>query len=140
MTQEEEQPLSQVKPLLVAALVCDAGVVDPNTGKKTLVGVFDRVEVETFPTRLAMSLYFKVTDAEGRYKVEIRYIQADTDETLAGIRGEFQSADRLKSSDFIMQCPPLPIPEAGRYAFQFWVNSLFLGSAFVDAAPRRQSL
>ena len=136
MTQEEEQPLSQVAPLLVAALVCDAGFVDPSTSKKTLVGVFDRVNVGAFPAQQAMSLYFKVTDAEGRYKVEIRYIHADTDEVLANIEGEFQSTDRLGAADFLVECPPLPIPEHGRYAFQLWANSMFLGSVFIDAELR----
>lgn len=135
MTQEEEQPLSQVAPLLVAALVCDAGVVDPNTGTKTLVGVFDRVRVGAFPDQRAMSLYFKVTDAEGRYKMEIRYIHADADKMLANIEGEFQSTDRLGAADFLVECPSLPIPQPGRYAFQLWANSMFLGAVFIDAEP-----
>ena len=136
MTREEEQPLSQVAPLLVAALVCDAAVVDPSTGKNNLIGIFDRVNVGAFPAERPMSLYFKVTDAEGRYKVEIRYIHADTDEILANIEGEFQSTNRLGSADFLVQCPPLPIPRHGRYAFQLWANSMFLGSVSVDAEPR----
>ena len=138
MTQEEEQPLSQVAPLLVAALVCDAAVVDPGTGKTSLIGIFNHVNVGAFPTQQPVSLYFKVTDAEGRYKIEIRYSHADTDEVLASMEGEFQSTNRLQSMDFLVECPSLPIPRAGRYAFQFWANSMFLGSAFVDATQRPQ--
>lgn len=134
-TQGNEQPLSQVAPLLVAVLVCDAAAIDPSTGKKSLIGIFDRVNVGAFPTERPLSLYFKVTDAEGRYKIEVRYIHADTDKTLASTEEEFQFANRLQSRDFLVQFPPLPMPEAGRYAFQLWANSMFLGSAFIDAAP-----
>ena len=139
VTQGDEQPLSQVAPLLVAALVCDAAATDPSTGKKSLIGIFDRVNVGAFPTQRPLSLYFKVTDAEGRYKIEVRYIHADTDETLASAEGEFQLPDRLQSRDFLVPFPPLPIPRAGRYAFQLWANSMFLGSAFIDAVPRSPS-
>ena len=135
VTQGDEQPLSQVAPLLVAALVCDAAVTDPSTGKKSLIGIFDRVNVGAFPAECTMSLYFKVTDAEGRYKVEVRYIHADTDETLASAEEELQFPDRLQSRDFLVQFPSLPMPRDGRYAFQLWANSMFLGSAFIDAVP-----
>ena len=71
MTQES-RALSQVVPVLVAALVCDVVVSDPSTGKKNLIGIFDRVNVGKFTTTRRMSLYVKVTDADGDYDAEIR--------------------------------------------------------------------
>lgn len=135
MTQET-QPLSQVVPVLVAALVCDVAVADPSTGKKSLIGIFDRVLVGGFPTQRPMSLYMKLTDAEGRYKVEVRYVQVGTRKVLAQAEGKLQATDRLTSSDVYLLFPPLPIPEAGRYEFQIWANSMFLGTTFIDAVPR----
>ena len=57
---QAQQPLSQVVPLLVAALVCDVAVSDPGTNKKNLIGIFDHVNVSVFPTRRPMSIYFKI--------------------------------------------------------------------------------
>ena len=49
MTQPQKTPLSEVPPLLVAALVCDVAVADPATGKKNLIGIFDQVRVGKSP-------------------------------------------------------------------------------------------
>lgn len=135
---QEQRPLSAVVPALVAALVCDVAVADPSTGKKTLVGIFDRVNVGKFPTTRPMSLYMKVTDAEGYYETEARYVQVSSGKVLAEAKGEMHSNNRLTSLDLHIQFPPLPIPEAGRYEFQVWANSMFLGATFIDAVPRPQ--
>ena len=137
MTQES-RALSQVVPVLVAALVCDVAVSDPSTGKKNLIGIFDRVNVGKFPTTRRMSLYVKVTDAEGDYDTEVRYVQVGSGKVLAQAQGKLHSANRLASVELLIKFPPLPIPAEGRYEFQVWTNSVFLGATFIDAVPRRQ--
>ena len=134
----EQRTLSNVVPVLVAALVCDVAVADPSTGKKNLIGIFDRVTVGEFPTNRQMSLYMKVTDAEGYYKTEVRYVQVGSGKVLAKAEGELHSSNRLVSIDQIIRYPPLPIPKEGRYEFQIWANDIFLGATFVDAVLRKQ--
>jgi len=135
MTQKQSS-LSNVVPVLVAALVCDVAVPDPSTGKKNLIGIFDRVNVGKFPTERQMSLYMKVTDAEGDYDTEVRYLQVSSGKVLAKAEGKLHSENRLASIELIIKFPPLPIPEEGRYEFQVWANSMFLGATFIDALPR----
>ena len=90
----------------------------------------------SFPTRRPVSLYFKVTDADGNYDFEIRYVEVKTGDILAKAGGELDVSDRLKSHDLYIQFPPLLIREEGRYEFQIWANALFLGATFIDAIPR----
>ena len=135
MTQET-QPLSQVVPYLVAALICDVAVADPSTGKKNLIGIFTRVNVGRFPTQRPMTLYVKLTDAEGHYKFEVRYIQLSSGKVLAGADGELQVDNRLASPDLFIDFPSLAIPAEGRYEFQIWANSVFLGSTSIDTVQR----
>lgn len=123
-------------PVLVAALICDVAVQDPVTGKKNLIGIFDRLWAGKFPTARPISLYIKITDAEGKYVLEVKYVKLDTDEVLGAATAEFKVEDRLQSFDFVIQLPPAPIPEAGRYEFQIWANETFIGSAFLDAVAR----
>jgi hypothetical protein len=130
---EAKKTLSQIVPVLIAALVSDVAVSDRSTGKISLIGIFDRIFVGKFPTERPLSLYMKLTDAEGHYEIDIKYIQLKTSKVLAGLKGEFDFRDRLASSDLHISFPPLPIPEEGRYEFQIWANSVFLGSAFIDA-------
>lgn len=132
----DERP-SDIVPVLVAMLVCDTAAVDPSTGKKSLIGIFDRVWAAKFPTQRAITVYAKLTDAQGYYRFKVRYVQASTGQTLAEAEGEARVADRLVSADFVLQTPQLPIPETGRYEFQLWMNDVFVGSTFLDAAPLR---
>lgn len=133
----DQQPLSQIVPAVIAILVCDTAAADPSSGKKSLIGIFDRVWVGTFPTQRVVTVYVKLTDAEGSYKINVRYVQTETGQTLAELEGEGEFKDRLSSSDLFVTTPPLPIPAEGRYEFQVWANNVFLGSTFVDALQRR---
>ena len=83
-----------------------------------------------------MSLYFKVTDAEGFYKFEVRYVQVNTGKVLANAEGELRATDRLAAADLHLPFQPLPMPEEGRYEFQIWANSMFLGSTSINAIRR----
>ena len=129
--------LSNVVPILVAALVCDVAVADPSTGKKNLIGIFDKINVGKFPTGRPMSLYVKITDADGYYQTEVRYVQVSSGKIMAGARGELQANSKLASPEILIYFPPLPIPEEGRYEFQIWANKVFLGTAFIDANLRK---
>lgn len=123
-------------PYLVAALICDTAATDPNTGKKSLIGIFDFVALRQFPGAHPLSLYFKIADAEGFYKLEIRHIQADTGELLGNVEGELRAENRLVTTDIHISLPPVPLPEPGLYEFQLWANSVFLGSTSVRAVKQ----
>jgi hypothetical protein len=136
MPSEEPRVLSEVVPLLVAVLICDVAVVDPGSGKKNLIGIFDRINVGTFPARRPMFVYFKITDAEGLYEMRVRYLHRDTNELLAEAQGELRATDRLASIDGIIGFPPLSIPREGRYEVQVLANSVYLGSTFVSTKTK----
>jgi hypothetical protein len=137
---QPSHPPSQVVPLLIAALVCDVAVPDPSTGKHNLIGIFDRINVGRFPAGRRMSVYIKLTDAEGHYDLEINFVQIATGNVLAGAKGTLDVPNRLASVDTSIAFPKLALPAAGRYEFQVRANSVFLGSTFLDAtqAPKLQ--
>ena len=126
--QAENQPLSEVTPFLMAVLVCDAAIANPNTGAHNLLGIFNRVKAAEFPVKRTCSLYFQIADAQGHYKFDLRYVRVSTDEVLVQGDGTITVNDRLDTPDFCIQWPPLVIPAPDRYEFQIWANSMFLGS------------
>ena len=136
----EKQNLSRVVPFLLAILVCDSGTVDRNSGKKTLVGVFNRVVGRTFPTSRWLSLYFRFTDAEGRYQFKVQYAQVKTGNILVQAETDVLSVEnRLDTRDFLISYPaPVPIPEAGQYEFRLYANDMFLGRISIDAVLREK--
>lgn len=130
---------SQVIPVLVAALICDVAATDPSTGKKNLIGIFDRLTGGTFPTARHISLYFKTTDAEGHYEILARFVRVAGNEVIAEAKGEVDLPDRLASNDFLIDFQSLHFPEPGRYEFQIFMNKVLLGSAFLDARQRPEA-
>ena len=135
----EEQNLSRVVPYLLAILVCDSGTIDRNSGKKTLVGIFDRVIAKNFPTSRWLSVYFKLTDAQGNYRFKIQYAQVKTGNILAEAETDALTIEsRLDIRDFLITYPaPLVIPEGGQYEFRLYANDMFLGRIAVNAEPRK---
>jgi hypothetical protein len=131
---DESKALSNIKPVLIAALVCDVAVKDPTTGKISLIGIFDKVHVKQFPAQRPVSLYAKLTEAEGNYQFQAKYVYSNTGEALAEAKGEFTAKEKLGTIELNLQYPPLPLPGEGRYDFQIWVNGQFLGQTFIDAA------
>ncbi len=117
-------------------MVCDAAVAERHTQKKSLIGIFDRISVAQFPVERAVSLYFKITDAEGDYDIRIRVIHAPTDILVAEATGGIFAQDRLASTDLFLDFPPLPIAVPGRYEFQVWANDMFIGQTSIDAVQR----
>lgn len=133
---EKADNLSKVVPVMVAALVCDVAVADPSTGKKNLIGIFDRLWTDQFPTTRSLSIYWKVTDAEGHYKIVARFVQVNGNRVLGEAEGDALLTDRLSSFDFMLLFPLLLFPDPGRYEFQILMNDALLGSAFLDAVRR----
>ncbi len=109
-------------PVLVAALICDVAVADPSTNKKHLIGIFDRVWVNEFPTQWQMSLYIKLADAEGTYEIEAKYVYRKSGSEIAGAKIKLEIRDRLLTTDLHIPFPPLPIPHEGR----LWLSPFLL--------------
>ncbi|MGA2158049.1 MAG: hypothetical protein ABSG90_02400 [Dehalococcoidia bacterium] len=131
-----ERNLSNVIPVLVASLVCDVAVADPSTGKKNLIGIFDKILASKVPVRRPICLYLKLTDAEGDYNLEVKVVQVSTSKVLAGATGEMKSGNRLESPDLYILFPPIEFAVIGRYEFQIWANSVYLGGTFLDVVLR----
>lgn len=120
----------------MAFLVGDAGSQDPDTGKKNLIGVFDQSNAGTFPALPPVTLYIKITDAEGHYPIEMEYVQVSSNRALGKGERELTIADRTNSQGSLVTPPPMPVPEPGRYEFRLKMAGYFLGNAFFDAVQR----
>ena len=120
----EEQPPSRIPPFLLGALVCDVAATDPSTGNGK------------FPAVRPMSLYLRLTDAEGHYPVRVDFVHAEKDALIARVEGAMDAPDRTVSMDAHFEFPPLPIPEAGRYGFRIYASDMNLGGVAVVARLR----
>ena len=124
-------------PVLIAFLVCDQIIEDASTGKKTIVGVFDRIASANFPASHApSSLYVKLIDCEGDYEVKVEFAQVSTQTILLEWAGTSSSQSRHEYTELVLSWPPLPLPELGEYEFRLWMDSKFVGNVRFKASQQ----
>lgn len=121
-------------PSLLSVLICDTVIIDAQTQKKTLVGLFDLIAVSQVPFIQKVGFYAKLTDLEGTYTFIIRLVQLGEEEQLLveGTAGPYQVDDRLASIEIALNFPPFSISEYGRYEFQFFANDMYVGRAVMN--------
>jgi hypothetical protein len=125
---------SKIPPYLVAALICDVGATDRATGKKSLIGIYSALFAGVFPTTRPVTLYLKLTDAEGFYPLRVEFLSSKDGLVLVTANGSITCRSRTESEDLLMDFPPVPFPSAGRYEFRILMSDMYVGCAVLDAA------
>jgi hypothetical protein len=125
-------------PTPLAILLCDQVIIEMQTMKKTLVGLFDKLTTQEFPMVQRLGFYARLTDLDGTYTFTIRVISITGEEELIGSMESppATSTDRLGLMELALNLPPMPFPKAGRYEFQLFANQDYIGRAVVDAVQQ----
>lgn len=127
--------MNAVVPYIKAILLCDQVIVDGATQKKTLVGLFDRVNYLSLPVQQELTLFAKLTDAEGYYQFRVEYVHVSTDRVIANLgMGNASITDRLSGFDLIFRFP-VQIEEQGLYELRLFANDVYLARATFEAIP-----
>ena len=121
-------------PSLLSVLICDTVIVDAQSQKKTLVGLFDIIAVSQVPFIQKVGFYAKLTDLEGTYTFGIRLVQLGEEEQVLaeGTAGPYEVDDRLTSIEIALNLPPVSVSEYGMYEFQFFANDIYVGRAMMN--------
>lgn len=116
-------------PALNAMLVCDQVIRDAISGKFSLIGIFERVWAQSFPTRLPrVSIYAKITDAQGEYQFRLALVRLDSNEEIgSNTTPPVSIPDRLAPYDLVFELHDLVLPAEGRYEFRLYADDQFVG-------------
>lgn len=120
-------------PSVVAMLVCDQVIIEQGTGKKSLIGVFERVNAFSFPTQTRLAIYAKLVDASGHYKFRIRLVNLKDESVLAELQAE-ANIDQGSVGEFAINIAGIVLPTAGKYEFQLYANEVYLHRVTMTAA------
>ena len=122
-------------PSLLAILVCDSVIVDSQTGKPSVIGIFDNIHAVQVPFSQRLGFYARLTDAEGDYKFTVRVVYlGDEEQVVAGLEtGAVHAQGRLQVLNLALNLPPVPFPKYGRYEVQLFANDVFIGRAVINA-------
>jgi hypothetical protein len=117
------------KPSPIALVVCDNVYVD-STGKRALIGLFNRIHApsEGPIVQRRMCVYISMTEVYPGTRFSIDIVHAETDQAV--VRAESPSApagtDPTTIFDFQFQLNNLKFPEAGSYYVRFLADNEIL--------------
>jgi hypothetical protein len=124
---------SAIQPYVGAILLCDAIITEETTRKKTLVGIFDRVLSPVFPSAHRFSVYVKLTDAQGSYRVRLDFVDISGDQVIERLEfGPIDVLDRLVPAELAIAIGAT-VPAPGAYEFRLFTNDAYLGRAPFEA-------
>jgi hypothetical protein len=128
-------------PEVLAMILCDLIITDVESNKKSLIGLFDRVETATVPCVVnELHLYLSLTDGHGRLPVAIACISVDEGEELFRGQAEVEFADPLQVVELHFVFPNAQFPRPGEYRFQFLTDGVLLRERkFFVTYPRDES-
>lgn len=119
---------SQVKPTLIALVVCDNIYREPG-GKTALVGLFGCIRAHKFPvTHPRMAVYASVTGLRKGSRAKLDIVHAEDDSrVVVSAEGPFpDEVDPLSIVDINFILNNVKFPEPGTYYMRFWGNDHLL--------------
>ncbi len=110
-------------------LVCDLAIREAETGKFSLIGIFESITTAALPTlHPQLSVYVKLTDAEGHYPLRLELVQLETATIVARAESGLDVKDRMGSVELVLELRNLTFGEPGLYEFRLLANDRFVGS------------
>ena len=117
-------------PLIKAILICDHIITEAGSNKKSLIGVFENITASRFPyIHQLMSVYIKLTDAAGEYKIRIELVDLKGNKVIG--KGEVPRImfhDKLMHYELTFNFAGLQLEHRGKYEFRIYANEEFLDS------------
>jgi hypothetical protein len=130
----------QTKPIPKASamVICDLVITEQETNKKSLIGIFESVNAESFPCiHHFMSVYIKMTDANGTYKFHLDLVDLKTDGVIAKgeIPHEIKIDNPLSSHELVFNLKGLRFMHPGEYEFRIYANDRIFGQKTFIVRP-----
>jgi hypothetical protein len=112
---------------VLAMILCDLVITDAESNKKSLIGLFDRVETAIIPCIVhELHIYLSLTDGHGSLPVEVACVPADSAEELFRGQTWVRFEDPLQVVELQFVFPNARFPYAGEYRFQFFAEGHLL--------------
>ena len=119
----------QVKPILKAMLLCDQTLVEEGSHKRSLIGLFDRVKSNQFPTvHGSMSIYVQFREIEGKFDFTLELFDLAEDKTLhkAEVK-DFNEQEKSRDCELVFNLLSVRFVHPGDYEFRIYVNDQIFG-------------
>jgi hypothetical protein len=107
------------RPAALGLMLCDQVIVERETGKPTLVGVFTALACSQFPsTPRPFDVFAALTDGQGHVALDLVVSEIETEEQLSAQSLEQDFPDPLQVVNVRFRFRALSFPAAGNYLFE----------------------
>ena len=111
------------KPMGLSLIICDTIIEDKLTGKKSIIGMFDRLTASKFPClHPQLSILVSLTSGYGNYDCEILCTSKTGVSTVFGAKGKIALNDPSQVVDIAFNFKSIRFPKIGDYWLQFLVD------------------
>jgi hypothetical protein len=117
------EELIQETPSALALIICDQMITDERSKKKTLVGIFNNLNVKGVPAFLtSMVVFVSVRGGAGTYTAKLRLCHQDTDETVMELGGSVIFQNPFHVVEIAYNLINLRFVQSGPHCFEFYCN------------------
>jgi hypothetical protein len=104
----------------LSLILCDQVLEDKHTGKKSLIGLFDRIHAPSFPCMHAsLSIFVSLTNLDGEVPCEISCRHASGEPVAFSAKGRINFPDPGRVAELVFHFKNVRFPEAGTYWLTF---------------------
>lgn len=116
--------LSKIHPKDSGLLICDRIITEEGTKKKSLIGIFENIYSPSFPCiHGALSVYTKLSDAEGDYEFRLELYDLQHDRKIGGGRTPLIRIEtRTHVHELVFNLVGLVFEHEGKYEFRLFAN------------------
>jgi len=121
--------MNNVSPTIKAILLCDSIIAEVGTNKKSLIGVFENINFQSFPCKhYKLSVYINFTSAQGEYDFKLELIDLQTNTVIGGSAlPEVNIPDKLGCCELAFNLMGLEFKHPGKYEFQISTKGKVFG-------------
>ena len=112
-------------PMGLSLQICDSVIEDKHTGKKSLIGLFDRIHARVLPcVHPAMAVFVSITGGRGEYPCEIVCRHQDGTTLAFEAKGKVALADPRQVVDLVFRMNGVRFPLEGLYWVTFQMDDI----------------
>lgn len=122
--------LTGPRPKANAVLICDYVITEQGTNKKSLIGIFENINVRRFPcVHHSLSVYIKMTEGQGNYSFRLELVDLQDNKTVGGgeLPNEINMPNPLRAHELVFNLKGLKFAHAGEYEFRIFANDKIFG-------------
>ena len=137
----ESEKKAKPLPSVMSVNICDLIIRDELTKKVSLIGLFNTIRAPSFPFRHPqLHIHITLTNGHGSYQAEVRFMNAELNKPIAGMRGELVFKSPLQIVEMNLFWQRLNFVKPGDYIVEILCDGELIGTRkFIVAGPQQES-